>query len=74
MRVKDLLKELSEIDPEALVIVEYPPHRCNSKYGLLPGLANVDTAVRCDKVAYHVDGHNYNENEIRLRVERDQYQ
>ena len=49
MRVKRLLEELHNVDPEALVVIVYPEHRNQRPVGgftmptnRLPGLAHVD--------------------------------
>ena len=82
MRVKRLLEELQNVDPEALVVVEYPPHRCKSEHGRLPGIANVDEVFLID--ALHRAGGGFitsetpeeeisTEEEVRLRIVQDVY-
>ena len=83
MRVKRLLETLQNADPEALVVVEYPEHRCRSAHGRLPGLAIVDNVDVLFDVQHCVGGGYigsdtpetdiFTEDEVRLSVKRDEY-
>ena len=83
MRVKQLVELLKTAHPEALVIVEYPQHRCQGEHGRLPGLAHVDDVDELSDVQRSVssryigsdtpDSDIYTEHEVRLRIKRDEY-
>ena len=84
MRVKRLLDLLKTAHPEALVVVEYPQHRCKGEHGRLRGVAHVDDVSELSDVPRRVSGAGfigsdtpesdiYTEHEVRLRIERDEY-
>ena len=73
MTAKRLLEYLQTVIEDSgehvPVIVEYPPHRCNSPHGRLPGLARVDAL----DILYADAENEDQQTEVRLRIERDAY-
>ena len=82
MRAKRLLEELKNVDPEVLVIVNYPEHRCQGTHGRMPGLAVVDEVDVLFDAPHNVNGGYITsetpkddvveQTEVRLRIVKDE--